>query len=136
MKIVPELLCRDIEATKAFYLETFGFQLKYERRNEKFAYFTLDGVDLMCEEVSGPGRRWITGELQLPYGRGVNFQWDVRDVDGLYERVRTARPDSIFLDIESRVYETDDGLVSQRQFVAQDPDGYLFRFCSGTETDK
>ncbi|MEM7407675.1 MAG: VOC family protein [Pseudomonadota bacterium] len=129
MKIVPELLCSDLETTRAFYVEAFGFEVKYERPAEKFVYFTLDGIDLMCEEAAGPGRRWLTGPLEPPFGRGVNFQWDVTDVVELYHRVQRTHPHAIYLALETKRYATHRGSVQQRQFIAQDPDGYLFRFC-------
>ena len=72
-KLVPELCCSDIEVTKKFYVEVLGFQMLYERTEDQFAYFTLDGVDIMAEAISGPGRRWFTAELKKPFGRGVNF---------------------------------------------------------------
>lgn len=130
MKVVPELLCVDLDVTRAFYEDVLGFSVKYERPDERFIYFTLNGVDLMCEEAAGPGRRWVTGELVPPLGRGVNFQWDVEDVELLYARVRKRRPDSIYLAIESQVYVAGHNVIDQRQFIVQDPDGYLFRFCN------
>ena len=130
MKLVPELICTDFEATKAFYIYVFGFKVKYERIDERFAYFSLDGVDLMCEELSGPGRRWLTGDMTLPFGRGINFQWEVRDVQALYERIRTIQPEAIYMEIEEQSYLCGDTMVQQTQFIAQDPDGYLFRFCN------
>jgi len=51
LKIVPKLICDDIELTKKFYTEVFGFEIKYERLEEQFAYFTLDGVDIMAEGI-------------------------------------------------------------------------------------
>ncbi len=130
MKLVPELICTDFETTKAFYVYVFGFKVKYERIDERFAYFTLDGVDLMCEELAGPGRRWLTGDMEPPFGRGINLQWEVRDVQALYERIRTIQPEAIYMEIEEQSYVCGDKTVKQTQFIAQDPDGYLFRFCN------
>ena len=129
MKVVPELLCTDIHVTKAFYTEILGFQIKYERPEESFIYFTLDGVDVMCEQVSGSGRRWITGQLVKPYGRGINLQWEVSDVTKLYQKIVAARPSCIYMEMENRTYRCKEKMVQQRQFIIQDPDGYLFRFC-------
>ena len=36
-KLVPELYCEDIEVTKKFYVEVFGFEIKYERVEDQFA---------------------------------------------------------------------------------------------------
>ena len=51
LKLVPELICEDIEVTKRFYVDIFGFTLKYERANEKFAYFSLNGIDIMVSGI-------------------------------------------------------------------------------------
>jgi len=129
LKLVPELYCENIEVTKWFYVEVFGFQIKYERPEEQFIYFTLDDVDLMVEGINGVGRRWLTGAMEKPFGRGVNFQWDIFDIDTLYERVKRLTPDAIYLALETKTYQCANRLAIQKQFVVQDPDGYLFRFC-------
>ncbi|MCJ8298766.1 MAG: VOC family protein [Pseudomonadales bacterium] len=132
-KIVPELYCADINVTKKFYVEVFGFEIKYERIDDQFAYFTLDGVDIMAEGISGKGRRWLTAELKKPYGRGVNFQWDVSKIDELYSRVKSLAADSIYLEMEVKSYQCVNEVAIQKQFIVQDPDGYLFRFCSDSQ---
>ena len=38
-------------------------------------------------------------------------------------------PDSIFLEMETKSYKCGDQIADQKQFIVQDPDGYLFRFC-------
>lgn len=88
LKVVPELYCENIEITKKFYVEVFGFTIKYERLEEQFVYFTLDGVDIMVEGINGSGRRWLTDEMQKTFGRGINLQWDVTEIDDLYRRVK------------------------------------------------
>ncbi|MGC9458228.1 bleomycin resistance protein [Vibrio genomosp. F10] len=128
-KLVPELYCEDIEVTKKFYVEVFGFEVKYERVEEEFVYFTLNDVDIMAEGINGVGRRWITDKMEKPFGRGVNFQWDVSEIDELYFRVKASVPDSIFLEMETKEYQCADQVAVQKQFIVQDPDGYLFRFC-------
>lgn len=129
LKLVPELYCDDIDVTKSFYLEVFGFEIKYERPEEHFARFTLDGIDIMVECISVEGRRWITGEMEKPFGRGINFQWDVSEIEEMYARVKSLAPESIFLEMETKSYQCGNELIVQKQFIAQDPDGYLFRFC-------
>lgn len=130
MKLVPELLCRKIEVTKKFYTGVLGFSIRYERPEERFAYFSRDCVDIMVEEFEVPGRHWITGELELPFGRGINFQWEVKDIKSLYEHVKATSPNSIYMDIETKTYDCGGKMVAQTQFLVQDPDGYLFRFCN------
>ena len=128
--LVPELYCSDINVTKKFYTEIFGFKIKYERPEERFAYFHLGEVEIMVEEPFSDGRYWITGKLQKPYGRGVNFSWGVEELDVLYARILEFSPKSVYMEIENKSYACDGEVIVQRQFIAQDPDGYLFRFCS------
>lgn len=130
MRLIPELLVRNMNISRRFYVDVLEFEVKFERPQEGFVYFSREGVDLMCEEVSAPGRRWLTGEMQIPFGRGINFQWEVSDVDALYQQVSKLSPSSIYLSIEDKLYETADKVILQRQFIVQDPDGYLFRFCN------
>ena len=134
LKLIPELYCSDLELTKKFYVDILGFSIDFERHDDQFVYFTLDDVDIMIECLSGPDRKWITGSLEKPYGRGVNFMWDVIDVDPIYERVKSKAPSSIYLDIEVKSYQCGEELFTQKQFIVQDPDGYLFRFCSEINT--
>lgn len=130
LRVVPELICQDIEVTKRFYVEVFGFEIKYERQNEQFVYFTLDGVDIMAEGISSISRPWMVGEMERPFGRGVNFQWDVSDIEAIYSRVKANAAEMIYLDMEIAEYLCGDVVVAQKQFIVQDPDGYLFRFCA------
>ena len=129
LRVVPELYCLDIEVSKSFFVEVLGFSVKYERPEEAFAYLTLDGVDVMLEGLNRDSRKWITDKLEVPFGRGVNFQWDVSDIDTLYQQVSDQSKASIYLTLESKSYSCDDRVVIQKQFIVQTPDGYLFRFC-------
>ncbi|MEZ8583649.1 bleomycin resistance protein [Vibrio cyclitrophicus] len=129
LRVVPELYCLDIEVSKSFFVEVLGFSVEYERPEEAFAYLTLDGVDVMLEGLNGDSRKWITDKLEVPFGRGVNFQWDVSDIDTLYQQVSDQSKASIYLTLESKSYSCDDRVAIQKQFIVQTPDGYLFRFC-------
>jgi len=127
-KIVPELLCSDLSLTKSFYQGALGFRVVYERVEEAFVYFSLEGADLMFEQVNGPGRRWITGLLEKPYGRGMNLQIENSDVLAIYSRVSSKAANSIYVPLEEKSYACEGKNVVVRQFVVQDPDGYLLRF--------
>ena len=111
-------------------MEVLDFQLKYERVAENFVYFTRDGVDLMFEAIAGEGRRWLTCALEKPFGRGVNFQLEVNDINSMYAKVKELAANSIYLDFEVKQYARSTDVIEQAQFIVQDPDGYLFRFCS------
>jgi catechol 2,3-dioxygenase-like lactoylglutathione lyase family enzyme len=129
--LVPELEVTSLVVALGFYVDVVGFHVVYDRPNERFAYLALDGAELMVEELTGPGRRFRAGPVERPFGRGVNFQLAVRDVDALYARVLTAGLQPV-VTLEERWYHvTDDpsspAEVGNRQFVVADPDGYLWR---------
>ena len=129
MKLVPELLCSNIDATKDFYCRILGFNIAYERPEEKFAYFNKNGIEIMVEQFDAPGRHWITAKLETPFGRGINFQCEVSDIEQFYTKVKTLAPKAIYLEMETKTYQCGDKLIPQKQFLVQDLDGYLFRFC-------
>ena len=78
----------------------------------------------MIEEL-GSGRKWITGDLQQPFGRAVSFQIPVSDARKLHDSLQKAGY-SFFLPLEEKWYRTNEGLVGHRQFIIQDPDGFFF----------
>nr|WP_279610957.1 VOC family protein [Vibrio gelatinilyticus] len=129
MKIVPELYVQNISDNVEFFVDILGFVIKYRREEEQFVYLSREGLDLMLEGVESSSRKWLAGHLTYPFGRGVNFQWDVSDIDALYSTVKSKSPESIFLPIETKSYRVNDELATQVQFIVQSPDGYLFRFC-------
>ena len=119
LRVVPELYCFDINVSKAFFTDILGFAIKYERPEEQFVYLTLDGVDLMLEGLSSQSRKWITGNPEFPLGRGMNFQWDVNDIERLYREVCSKSNESIYLALESKSYECGTKSVVQKQFIVQ-----------------
>ena len=125
-KLIPELACSDIDRSLAFYTHVLGFGIVYARPEESFAYLNRGGAHLMLDQI-GAGRTWSSGDLEHPYGRGINLQIEVPDIDLLYTAVQSAAA-TIFLPIEDKWYRRDDVLVGNRQFIVQDPDGYLLRF--------
>lgn len=127
--LVPELDVADLETSLAFYVGLLGFQIRHARPEEAFAYLEREGAELMLEQADGPGRRFRTAPLERPFGRGINLQIRVADVDGLFGRLRAAghRP---LIDLEERWYRAGDRQLGNRQFVVADPDGYLLRFFS------
>ena len=124
-RLVPELVCTNLAASLAFYVDMLGFRVRYDRPEVGFAYLEREGAELMLDELS-PGS-WLTGEMSQPFGRGINFQIEVSDVAALREVVRESDV-AVYREIEDAWYRAADAYVGNRQFVAQDPDGYLLRF--------
>lgn len=122
--LIPELSVSNIEATRHFYLDVLQFTLEYERPEELFLFVSCEGNQLMLEQENG---HWSTGPLEHPYGRGINFEMTVSDVGGLYQRVLDAGIVP-FRELSVSRYETGTEVLTQKQFLVQDPDGYLLRF--------
>jgi catechol 2,3-dioxygenase-like lactoylglutathione lyase family enzyme len=87
-KLTPELDVTNLDRSLAFYVGMIGFRVVFSRPEDRFAYLDLEGVHLMLEELGGSGRYFTTAPMAHPYGRGVNFQIEVADVDALYALVR------------------------------------------------
>jgi len=126
-KIIPELYCSDYATSLAFYCETLRFHVDYSRPDERFAMLSFEGAQIMIEQTTDPGRRFVSAELTYPFGRGMNLQIEVSDVATLYARVNAAGC-KIFLPLEDRWYLCDGKELGNRQFIVSDPDGYLLRF--------
>lgn len=122
--LIPEMSVSNIEKSLHFYLSILLFKLEYERKEDKFALISLNNSQIMIEEING---YWETGELSYPFGRGINFQIEVDNIDELYENIKK-HDYPIKIDIEENWYRADDKLVGQKEFLVMDPDGYLLRF--------
>ena len=126
-KLTPELDVDNLEQSLAFYVGVIGFRVLFSRQEDRFAYLDLDGVQIMLEELGGSGRYFTKAPLVHPYGRGVNLQIEVADVEGIYARL-IAGSHVLPIPLEDRWYRQDAVKNGNRQFVVADPDGYLLRF--------
>ena len=59
-------------------------------------------------------------------GRGINFEVQVDNLDGTLQRITEAGW-PIFVESEEKWYRAGDVEIGVRQFLIQDPDGYLVR---------
>jgi hypothetical protein len=84
----------------------------------------------MLEETTASGRHWITGPLERPFGRGINFQIGVDDIKPILTALLSAQW-PLYLDLEEIWYRAGSSEVGSQQFLVQDPDGYLVRFSEG-----
>ena len=124
--LVPELLVADLGRSLDFWCGICGFGIRYDRREQGFAYVERGSAHVMLEEL-GVSRNWVPAAMEKPYGRGVNFQVGVDAIAPILECL-AGREWSLFMEPEDKWYLTDDGEVGVRQFLVQDPDGYLVRF--------
>ncbi len=125
--LVPELTVLDIEKSLAFYTDLLGFEVVYSRPETRFAYLGLGEAQLMLDQHA-EGAGWgETGRLEPPLGRGINLQIEVERLDPILERLAAANH-PLFVRPEENWYRQDDALHGNREFLVQDPDGYLLRF--------
>ena len=124
-RLIPELTVSDIVKTKHFYVDILGFQLEYERKADKFIFVSLEGSQLMFEEIHKDG--WNIAELEYPFGRGINFSIEVNDIDTIYEKL-VFEEYPLYRPLTVNKYEVDGNILEQREFLVQDPDGFLLRF--------
>lgn len=122
-KLIPELSVSDIEKSKEFYL-MLGFRVMYERQEEKFVFLELNGCQLMIEENND---NWNTGKLEYPYGRGINISMEIKGVEELYKYLKDNNY-STYSEIMYNEYDVDGVKYVDKEFLIQDPDGYLLRF--------
>lgn len=79
---------------------------------------------MMLEEINGC---WETGILDYPLGRGINFQISLQNILPQYERLKNAQI-PLFRGLAAHEYLVNETLYREREFLVQDPDGYLLRF--------
>ncbi|WP_120002877.1 bleomycin resistance protein [Nesterenkonia muleiensis] len=123
--LVPELAITDLTKSLNFWRDLIGFTVDYSRPDEGFAYLTMGGAHLMLDEIA-IGRSWLTGDLEHPLGRGINFEIAVQDLEPALRRLHGVDW-PLFLAPEEKWYRADKEEIGVRQFLVQDPDGYLLR---------
>ncbi|MFC4805687.1 bleomycin resistance protein [Filifactor villosus] len=120
--LIPELIVSDIEKSKHFYIDILGFQIEYERSEDKFVFLSLNEIQLMIEQ----GSKEELKNLSYPFGRGVNFSFGVDNVEEIYERFRSAGY-PIKKELETRRFRVGDLIITPMEFAVLDPDGYYIR---------
>jgi len=121
--LIPELSVSDIEKSKSFY-KNLGFEIVYERPEDKFCFIQFENNQIMIEEKND---NWNVGKLEYPYGNGINISMSVNNVEYLYKQLKTKQI-KFFVDLTINEYRVDNKLFQDKEFLLQDPDGYLLRF--------
>lgn len=121
--LIPELTVTNIEKSKEFY-QNVGFEIMYERKENKFCFLQLEDNQIMIEEQND---NWNVGEMEYPFGRGINISMSVSNVEKLYEELKNKNI-KMFLDLEIHEYKVNEKIYKDKEFLIQDPDGYLLRF--------
>ncbi len=146
--MVPELDVLDLEASLNFWCGILGFTVAYDRPERGFAYLerpvaapartpqARDGLRQSKPVASVCGAQvmlcrrngtWETAAAERPFGRGINFQCHVDNLSPLLDRLSGAGW-KLFRPVEDNWYRAGDLETGCREFLVQDPDGYLLRF--------
>lgn len=123
-KLIPELSVTNLEKSLEFY-KTIGFKIEYERKENKFVFLSLGEIQFMIQEITGDDK-WEVAPLVYPFGNGINFQLEVEDATAIYDKLKNNNYKIIF-DMEENWYRQDNKLLGNKEFLVQDPDGYLLR---------
>lgn len=126
-QMIPEFDVFSLEESLNFYTKLIGFHIEYDRKEDKFAFLQLENVQIMLQEIDIENNKWGTGKLEYPLGVGINFQIEVQNIDEIYTRLKKANY-KIFVEIEDHWYRKENTLLGCREFLVQDPNGYLLRF--------
>lgn len=124
-KLVPELKVTNFEKSLVFYTKCLGFKIEYKRLEFKFAFLSFQGSQIMIEEIGNSN--WNTGKLEHPFGRGMHLQIQVKNIKPILNSLKRNRH-KLFKEPHDKWYRKDNKLLGNRQFLVQDPDGYLLRF--------
>ncbi|RIA34538.1 catechol 2,3-dioxygenase-like lactoylglutathione lyase family enzyme [Ectopseudomonas oleovorans] len=124
--LTPELLVHNLSTSLGFYCDLLGFKVLFERVEQGFVAIGLGEAALMLEQIADNQDNddpWVVGPLDAPLGRGINLQITVDDIERLLSSDQRLR-----LPLEDVSYQAGAQLLNVRQFMLQDPDGYLLRF--------
>ena len=122
-KLIPELTVTNIEKSKLFY-ENLGFKIMYERKEDKFIFLELNQNQIMIQEDNDV---WETGPLEYPFGRGINISMEVKNVEEIKQNLLKINY-PLFQDIKESIYRVNEKEYIDKEFLVQDPDGYVLRF--------
>lgn len=124
-KNIPELSVTNLENSLKFY-RTAGFKIEYERPENKFVFLSMGEIQFMLQEIS-KGDKWDIAPLSYPFGNGINFQLEVENVEKIYNYLKENNY-KIAFEMEENWYRQNDKLLGNKEFLVQDPNGYLLRF--------
>lgn len=133
--LVPELWCSDFKRSMNFYTDIIGFEVAQQRGADPHAYLTLNHAQIMIAHwtFDGSWEPWLPYQMEQPFGRGVNFQFMVDDVQELLARIVSKGVEPFRELYEAEIWRTD-CMDTRCQFMILDPDGYLLRFAQSIRT--
>ena len=88
-------------------------------------FLSYGDSQFMFEEIHLEG--WNVGILEYPFGRGINLSIACNDIEQLYDAVKNSKK-NIYRELKETTYICGENQEVQKEFLVQDPDGYLLRF--------
>ena len=128
--LVPELSVSDIRDSLSFWCGLLGFEIAYDRPAARFAFLVRERLQVMLCERNG---RWEPAEMRRPFGLGINLQMTVERVAPILAALESAGW-TLYEQPREAWYRVGDQERGQREFLVQDPDGYLLRFAEDLGT--
>jgi catechol 2,3-dioxygenase-like lactoylglutathione lyase family enzyme len=131
--LVPELWCSNFKESLYFYTSKLGFEIAQQRGNDPHAYLSLQGVQIMLAhwKFDGSWEPWYPAPMERPFGRGINLQFMIKDVQKFHDRAVAAGVMPFLALHEAEIWRTD-RIDARIQFMVLDPDGYVLRFSETT----
>jgi catechol 2,3-dioxygenase-like lactoylglutathione lyase family enzyme len=120
--LMIELMATDFPRSLGFWTGPMGFRVVFDRPGQQFVMMERpEGAQMMLYQADGD---WQTGALESPLGRGAVIQVYVADVDAVARAVGAAGL-PFYVPPREKWRDWGDRLGGQREFLVQDPDGYL-----------
>jgi len=128
-RLIPEISVSNFEESICFYTKILGFKIQYQREEpKKFAFLSYQESQIMIQEyLEDTNSLWYTGKLEKPFGRGINFQIEVDNIEPIVEALEKNNYPIKMLPKENW-YRKENELLGNKEFLVMDPDGYLLRF--------
>jgi catechol 2,3-dioxygenase-like lactoylglutathione lyase family enzyme len=126
-RLVAEMMVSDYPTTLAWWTRLVGMTAVFTRPAQKLAFLEHpDGAQVMIYQRDGD---WEVAAMQPPFGRGAVIQVFVDDVAAVHVRFAAANH-PFYVDLREKWRDWGDAFGGQREFLVQDPDGYLVMVAS------
>ncbi|MGE0862654.1 MAG: bleomycin resistance protein [Vicinamibacterales bacterium] len=119
--VTPNLVCRDLAASLAFYRDVLGFTINMSVPDAPpyvFVGLQRDGVPVFLNDVKAAVEEFPSMAATPPGGTATMF-FIVTDVDALHAAV--APKATVVMPLKTQFY-------GMREFAVTDPDGHLITF--------
>jgi len=132
--LCPEFIVSSLARSSQFYVGILGFNIEYERPEERFQFLSMGKAQLMLLE-DNDNQHSRTGPMEYPRGQGVNFSIVTPDVLRLANLLQ-ANEYPTRIPIRDQWHRQDNQEHGEKQLWVMDPDGYLLRFIQKLGTRK